>query len=78
MKKEHPIRSLLGLKQEDIAMFLGLSRARWGMYEIGKRDLPLPAKQMLAEMLLWTGLQSLEALTPLSSELPLLPAHERP
>ena len=32
--------------------------------------------QMLAEMLLWTGLENLETLTPLSSELPLLPEHD--
>jgi transcriptional regulator with XRE-family HTH domain len=51
MKKQHPIRTLLSLKQEEIAMLLGISRARWGMYEIGKRDLPLPAMQLLAEML---------------------------
>ena len=32
--------------------------------------------QMLAEMLLWTGLENLEALTPLATEPPLLPDHE--
>lgn len=53
MKKQHPIRTLLSLKQEEIAMLLGISRARWGMYEIGKRDLPLSAKQLLAEMLIY-------------------------
>jgi len=31
--------------------------------------------QMLAEMLLWTGLENLEALTPLASEPALLPVH---
>ena len=31
--------------------------------------------QMLAEMLLWTGLENLEALTPLANESPLLPDH---
>lgn len=51
MKKEQSIRTLLGLQQKDIALLLGVSRAHWGMYEIGKRDLPLPAKQLLAEML---------------------------
>ena len=50
-KRENPIRALLGLKQEDIAMLLGISRAHWGMYEIGKRDLPIHAVQLLAEML---------------------------
>ena len=32
--------------------------------------------QMLAEMLRWTGLENLEALTALASEPPLLPDHE--
>jgi len=32
--------------------------------------------QMLADMLLWTGLENLEALTPLDSEPPLLPDHD--
>ncbi|HXJ57585.1 MAG TPA: TolC family protein [Verrucomicrobiae bacterium] len=32
--------------------------------------------QMLAEMLRWTGLENLEALTPLAAESPLLPDHE--
>ncbi len=32
--------------------------------------------QMLADMLLWTGLENLEALTPLASEPPLLPNHD--
>lgn len=52
MKKIHPIRSLLGLKQLDIAMLLGISRSRWSVYEIGKRDLPLGAKQRLGELLM--------------------------
>jgi len=33
--------------------------------------------QMLAEMLLWTGLENLEALTWLSSEPALLPDHDK-
>jgi transcriptional regulator with XRE-family HTH domain len=53
MKEAHPIRTLLGLTQEQIAMMLGISRAHWGMYELGKRDLPLGPKERLAEMLLF-------------------------
>jgi transcriptional regulator with XRE-family HTH domain len=53
MKESHPIRTLLGLTQEQIAMMLGISRAHWGMYELGKRDLPLGPKERLAEMLLF-------------------------
>lgn len=33
--------------------------------------------QMLAEMLLWTGLDNLEALTPLATEQPMLPDHDK-
>jgi transcriptional regulator with XRE-family HTH domain len=51
MKESHPIRTLLGLTQEQIAMMLGISRAHWAMYELGKRDLPLQPKERLAEML---------------------------
>ena len=43
--------SLLGATQHDIAMLLGISRSQWAMYETGKRDLPLHATQLLAEML---------------------------
>ena len=32
--------------------------------------------RMLADMLLWTGLENLESLTPLANEAPLLPDHE--
>lgn len=51
MKKQNDIRTLLGLKQEDIAMLLDVTRAHWGMYEIGKRDLPTAAMQKLSEIL---------------------------
>jgi len=51
MKREHPIRTLLGLKQEDIALLLGVSRSHWGMVETGKRDLPLHANQLLGQIL---------------------------
>ena len=33
--------------------------------------------QMLAEMLLWSGLENLESLTPLTNEPPLLPGHDK-
>lgn len=51
MKKENPYRKLLGLSQQDMAMLLGITRARWSMFEIGKRDLPIKAKTLLADML---------------------------
>lgn len=58
MKKIHPIRESLGLTQEQAAVMLGVTRSHWSMYELGKRDLPLPAKERLAEILQF--LQTLE------------------
>lgn len=51
MEKDKKIREFLGLKQEDMAILLRVTRTQWSMYEIGKRDLPLVAKQKLGEML---------------------------
>jgi transcriptional regulator with XRE-family HTH domain len=51
MKKTNAIRSLLGITQHDMAMLLHVSRSQWSMYELGKRDLPLAATQLLAELL---------------------------
>jgi len=51
MKKDHAISTYLGITQHELAMLLGVSRSQCAMFEIGKRDLPLTAKQLLAEML---------------------------
>lgn len=51
MKKTNPIRNLLGVSQEDMALILQVSRSQWAMYELGKRDLPTKAKLVLAEVL---------------------------
>jgi len=51
MKKQHTLTSLLGISQLDAAMLLGVSRSQWSMYELGQRDLPLRAKQLLGELL---------------------------
>ncbi len=51
MKKDHAISSHLGITQHELAMLLGVSRSQCAMFELGKRDLPLHAKQFLAEML---------------------------
>lgn len=45
------IGELLGMKQEDIAMLLRVTRSQWSMFELRKRDLPIGAKLKLAEML---------------------------
>lgn len=51
MKKQSSITALLGLRQQDVAMLLQVHPSQWSMYESGKRDLPLAAKQLLAEIL---------------------------
>lgn len=51
MKKDIPITSVLGLTQSELAMILNVSRPLVTLYEQGKRDLPLPAQQLLAKML---------------------------
>jgi len=68
MKKEHPIRTLLNLKQEDIAMLLGISRSHWGMYETGKRDLPLRSKELLADLLVYIHASKASAKQPQDSQ----------
>lgn len=59
MKKENTIRTLLGVTQLELAMLLGVTRSQYAMFELGQRDLPLHAKQLLAEMLSYV--QSTEA-----------------
>ncbi len=51
MKKAHYVRALLGTTQEEMAMFLHITRSQWSMYELGQRDLPSAAYQLLAELL---------------------------
>ena len=51
MEKDKKIREYLGMKQEDMALLLQVTRTQWSMYEIGERDLPLAAKNQLASML---------------------------
>ena len=51
MKNQYTVTTLLGLNQENAAMLLGISRSQWSMYESGKRNLPLAAKNLLAAIL---------------------------
>ncbi len=51
MKSNNNFRALLGIKQEDLALLLKVTRSQLSMYELGKRDLPVVAKLQLAEML---------------------------
>ena len=58
MKNTTNIRDLLGFKQHEVALLLNVSRSQWSLFELGKRDLPLAAKQLLTELL--THVQSPE------------------
>lgn len=51
MKKESILRTMIGITQNDMAMLLNVGRSQFSMFESGKRSLPLPAKELLAEML---------------------------
>ena len=53
MKRDITVTTLLGLSQEETAMILGISRVQWAMYETGRRDIPLAAKQQLADLLVF-------------------------
>lgn len=50
-KTTETIASFLGITQRQMALLLQVPRSQWSMYEIGKRNLPLKIKQLLAEML---------------------------
>lgn len=51
MKKIEKIRDQFGLTQNDLALLLRVTRSQLSMYELGKRDLPIAAKEQLAQML---------------------------
>jgi len=51
MKKSINLCQSLGLKQQEMANLLGVSRAQWSMYECRKRKLPTAAKHLLSELL---------------------------
>ena len=45
------ISASLGLKQQELAQLLQVSRSQLSLYELGKRSLPLPAMEKLATLL---------------------------
>ena len=51
-ERQHPLRSALGITQDEMAMLLGVTRGQWSMFELGRRPLPLPSSLLLTEMLL--------------------------
>jgi transcriptional regulator with XRE-family HTH domain len=61
MKNQTSLKNILGLTQEEAAMYFGVSKGHWSMFVIGKRDLPLKATIKLTAVL-----QHLKAEKPLS------------
>ncbi|GEP52296.1 hypothetical protein FNO01nite_29680 [Flavobacterium noncentrifugens] len=51
MKTKTSISSLLGVTQEQAALLFGVSRSLWSLVEIGKRNLPLHATELLGKIL---------------------------
>lgn len=57
MKTSTSISKTLGLTQKEMAQLLDVSRSLLSLYELGKRDLPLKAKQRLEQLLEQTQIQ---------------------
>lgn len=51
MKKDTHLKSLLGLSQNEAAMLLEITRMQWAQFTTGRRDIPLTAKEKLADVL---------------------------
>jgi len=51
MKTTNNLKAQLGLTQDEMALYLEVTRTQWSMYTIGKRKLPLSATEKLAELL---------------------------
>ncbi|UPT71855.1 MAG: helix-turn-helix transcriptional regulator [Flavobacterium sp. JAD_PAG50586_2] len=59
MRRRTPtIAALLGITQREMSLLLRVTRAQWSMYELGKRNLPLKTKQLLAEMLVFLRVEN--------------------
>ncbi|MCL9803890.1 helix-turn-helix domain-containing protein [Flavobacterium amniphilum] len=51
MGEKDTFKKILGLTQDEIAPLLGITRAQWAMYEIGKRNLPSAAAVEFTKLL---------------------------
>jgi transcriptional regulator with XRE-family HTH domain len=58
MQATSSLKSNLGLTQEEVALYLGVSRTQWSMYCIGKRKLPTEAIQKLTDLLTYSKNQT--------------------
>lgn len=61
MRKGKPICKELGLKQEELAVLLNISKGQLAMFETGKRELPTSAMLLLAPMLQFVQEESLKS-----------------
>lgn len=61
MRKGKPICKELGLKQEELAVLLNISKGQLAMFETSKRDLPTTAMVLLAPMLQFVQEESLKS-----------------
>ncbi len=61
MRKDKTICKQLGIKQEELAMLLNISKGQLAMFETGKRDLPVSAMLQLAPMLQFLQGESLKS-----------------
>ncbi|NMH28852.1 helix-turn-helix domain-containing protein [Flavobacterium silvaticum] len=50
MKQKSSVHKQLGIKQEVLAMLLGVSRPRLAMFESGRRNLPIEKLQVISDM----------------------------
>lgn len=69
MKSEETFSTLLGLKQEQVAMLLQVSRSRWSMYELGLRRLSPEAMEILLELTAIIKTMPEEAMQPSPEEM---------
>ena len=51
MTTTNNLKTQIGLTQDEMALYLGVTRSQWSMYTIGKRKLPITAMEKLAELL---------------------------
>lgn len=45
MKKATTLKNIIGLTQDELAMYFGVTKGHWSMFVIGKRDLPLDSQE---------------------------------
>ncbi|MCG2611380.1 helix-turn-helix domain-containing protein [Flavobacterium sp. SM15] len=51
MKNTTPLKNLLGLTQEEMALLLGIHASQWSMFKSGKRSLPVEALVFFAALM---------------------------